>query len=467
MTPTIVLLDLVPQSGLSDQLHQILEPTFRVSTIIPLEARIKFGERFGSQLLASNAWGNHDLIFPILSPPLSGLDSLFRAIKEVNRDAVIIPVVETAEPFEMFELLKLGAADYITLPFKAVNILPRVWRLLESLRQTQATTQVIKEKLGLRQLVGRSPKFQRELEKIPIIAKCGASVLISGETGTGKELYARAIHYLSPRSSKPLIPVNCGAMPSDLIEDELFGHERGAFTGATSTVGGLLQEAEGGTLFLDEIDCLPLQAQSKLLRFLQEKEYRPLGSTRMRHADVRVIAASNADFDEVMAAEKMRKDLYYRLNVIRLVLPPLRERREDIPLLVKHFLEKYANEFGKEAPEISAEFVDMLTLYDWPGNVRELEHMIERAVILCQTGTLRADDISLPGLDAIDSKETFQSAKAEVIEQFEKAYIRRLLQAYGGNITRAAHAARKNRRAFWQLIRKHQIETRSFRILAS
>jgi transcriptional regulator with PAS, ATPase and Fis domain len=328
-------------------------------------------------------------------------------------------------------------------------------------------TQTIKQKLGLRQLVGESPLFQRELEKIPIVAKCDAGVLISGETGTGKELYARAIHHLSLRSSKPLIPVNCGAMPPDLIEDELFGHERGAFTGATSTVGGLLQEAEGGALFLDEIDCLPLQAQSKLLRFLQEKEYRPLGSTRMRKAEVRVIAASNADFDEVIAAGKMRKDLYYRLNVIRLVIPPLRERREDIPLLIKHFLEKYANEFDKETPEISAEIVDMLTLYDWPGNVRELEHMIERAVILCQDGTIRADDISLPGVAVIDSKETFQSAKAVVIEQFEKAYIQRLLLAYRGNITRAAHAARKNRRAFWQLIRKHHIEAGAFRMITS
>ena len=311
MTPKILLLDLCPKRNLSDQLRQILEPTFSVSTAIPLDAGINFGERVDNQLLASTAVGNH-LIFPILSPPVSGLDSLFRAIREVNRGAVLIPVVEKAEPFEMFELLKLGAADYITLPLKSVDILPRVWRLVESLRQPQATAHVIRERLGLRQLVGESPAFQRELEKIPIIAKCGASVLISGETGTGKELYARAIHYLSPRASKPLIPVNCGAMPSELIEDELFGHERGAFTGASSAVGGLLQEAEGGTVFLDEIDCLPLAAQSKLLRFLQEKEYRPLGSTKVRKADVRVIAASNADFDEAIATEKIRKRIRQR-----------------------------------------------------------------------------------------------------------------------------------------------------------
>jgi len=299
------------------------------------------------------------------------------------------------------------------------------------------------------------------------VAKCGASVLISGETGTGKELYARAIHYLSPRSSKPLIPVNCGAMPSELIEDELFGHERGAFTGATSSVGGLLQEAEGGTVFLDEIDCLPLPAQSKLLRFLQEKEYRPLGSTKVRKADVRVIAASNADFDEAIATEKIRRDLYYRLNVIRLVLPPLRERRDDIALLIQHFLEKYANEFGKKTPEISAELIEMLTLQDWPGNVRELEHTIERAVVLCQNGTISAEDISLPRAALIDPPETFQSAKAVVIEQFEKAYIQKLLLAYHGNITQAARAARKNRRAFWELIRKHRIEARTFKMSES
>jgi len=466
MTPTILLLDLCPNRDLSDQLRQILEPTFSVSTAIPLDAGINFGERVDNQLVASAAVGNR-LIFPILASPLSGLDSLFRAIREVNRDAILIPVVERAEAFELFELLKRGAADYITLPLRAVNILPRVWRLLESLSPPQSTTQVIKERLGLRQLVGKSAVFQREMEKIPIVAKCGASVLISGETGTGKELYARAIHYLSLRSSKPLIPVNCGAMPSELIEDELFGHERGAFTGATSSVGGLLQEAEGGTVFLDEIDCLPLPAQSKLLRFLQEKEYRPLGSTKVRKADVRVIAASNADFDEAIATEKIRRDLYYRLNVIRLVLPPLRERRDDIALLIQHFLEKYANEFGKKTPAISAELIEMLTLQDWPGNVRELEHTIERAVVLCQNGTISAEDISLPRAALIDPPETFQSAKAVVIEQFEKAYIQKLLLAYHGNITQAARAARKNRRAFWELIRKHRIEARTFKMSES
>lgn len=466
-TPTLLLLDLYPTRDLSDKLRHILEPTFRVSTAKPLDVQAIFAEGDDNELIASLASGKHDLVFVILSPSLSRPDSLFQAIKRVSPEVVLVPVVEEVEPFEVFGLLKLGAADYITSPLKAVDILPRVWRLLESFKQPRADTQAMKEKLGLRQLVGKSVVFQKELEKIPLVAKCGAGVLISGETGTGKELYARAIHHLSPRSSKALISVNCGAMPSELIEDELFGHERGAFTGATRTVGGLLQEAEGGTIFLDEIDCLPFQAQSKLLRFLQEKEYRPLGSTRMRKADVRVIAASNADFNEVIAAEKMRRDLYYRLNVIRLVLPPLRERREDIPLLIEHFLEKYANEFDKETPEISPELVHMLTLYDWPGNVRELEHMIERAVVLCQNQTIRADDINLPGAAAIDSRKTFQSAKAEVIEQFEKAYIQRLLLIYQGNITRAAHAARKNRRAFWQLIRKHHIETHNFRICPS
>jgi transcriptional regulator with PAS, ATPase and Fis domain len=224
-----------------------------------------------------------------------------------------------------------------------------------------------------------------------------------------------------------------------------------------------LQEAEGGTIFLDEIDCLPLLGQSKLLRFLQEKEYRSLGSTKMRKADVRVVAASNVDFDDAVAAGKLRKDLYYRLNVIQLVLPPLRERGEDIPLLVQHFLAKYANEFNKDTPVMSEETVQMLMLYHWPGNVRQLEHVIERAVVLSKNGLIDCADIKLPEPAKPISQETFRHAKATVVDRFEKAYIQRLLLAYQGNITRAAQAACKNRRAFWQLIRKHQIEVQSFK----
>src|SRR5207249_2674934 len=213
--------------------------------------------------------------------------------------------------------------------------------------------QHLKEKLGLQQFLGESAAFVNELKKIPAIARHGASVLISGETGTGKEMFARAVHYLSPRSGKPFVAVNCGAIPVELMENELFGHATGAFTGASSTTAGLVREADGGTLFLDEIDALPLPAQVKLLRFLQEQEYRPLGSAKVCKSDVRIITASNADFAEALRLGRFRQDLYYRLAVIPLSLPPLRERIGDVPLLARHFLEKYSAAFDKPVRHIA------------------------------------------------------------------------------------------------------------------
>jgi len=323
-------------------------------------------------------------------------------------------------------------------------------------------SQRLKERIGLRNLIGNSSVFLQETKKIPLVAGTDATVLISGETGTGKELCARAVHYLSPRADKPFVPVNCGAIPVELVENELFGHERGAYTGAHVAHAGLLKQAEGGTLFLDEIDWLPHLAQVKLLRFLQEKEYRPLGSTAVCSANVRIIAASNTDFRASIATGKLRADLFYRLNVITLNLPALRERPEDIPLLVRYFLQKYAREFDKQMIEISPEVMQALTLHHWPGNVRELEYVIKRAVILRENGVVRTGDLDLPN-NGSNGAKSFREAKAIVLKQFERAYIQALLLAHRGNITRAAQAARKNRRAFWELIRKHSIDARSFR----
>ncbi|MBC7909096.1 MAG: sigma-54-dependent Fis family transcriptional regulator [Pyrinomonadaceae bacterium] len=386
---------------------------------------------------------------------------------ELNRrkqsEQPIIVIAEVSAPEELLELLNCGAADFITPPLKSVEILPRIWRVLQQAHQSQPETNALKEKLGMKQLIGESPALLAETKKIPLIARCDASVLISGETGTGKELCARAIHYLSPRSDHPFLPVNCGAIPTELVENELFGHERGAFTDAYKSQPGLIQMAAGGTLFLDEIDCLPLLAQVKLLRFLQEKEYMPLGSARTCKVDVRVIAASNAKIEEAVSAGKLRPDLFYRLNTIPLALPPLRDRREDIATLVRHFLTFYSKLSGDQPVTFSDDAIEMLMRYEWPGNVRELEHLIERTIVLSEHKYITAKDLSFPFTESSAQPMTFQQEKAKFVAQFERTYIQGLLLTHKGNITSAARAACKNRRAFWQLIRKHQIDVRSFK----
>ena len=313
------------------------------------------------------------------------------------------------------------------------------------------------------QLIGQSPIFLQQAQKIPLLASCKANVLIVGETGTGKELYARAIHYGSARAGMPFMPVNCGAIPSELVENELFGHMRGAYTSASSLQVGLIEEANGGTLFLDEIDCLPVHAQVKLLRFLQEKEYRPLGSPKIKQADVRVVAASNVNLEEAVDMGKVRQDLFYRLNIISLTLPPLRDRREDIPLLARHFLAKYSREFDCRVEDFADEAMSMLMVYSWPGNVRELEHAVERAVVMCNKPLIQAADIVLSNRALATKRESLREAKAKEIARFEKNYIQGVLSACRGNITRAAQISQKNRRAFWQLIQKYRIDVSRFR----
>jgi DNA-binding NtrC family response regulator len=371
-------------------------------------------------------------------------------------------VVQDGCSEELIALLKSGVVDFVTPPLSAVDVLPRIWRLLE-VRRRDPLVEKLKRRIGLRQLVGDSPMFLTELEKIPYIAKSNATVLISGETGTGKELFARAIHYLGLRSGHPFVPVNCGSIPVELVENELFGHARGAFTGAHTEHAGLIQDAHGGTVFLDEIDCLPLSAQVKLLRFLQDKEYRQLGSAKVIRADVRVIAATNIELGRAVHEGTFRRDLFYRLNVVPVALPALRDRKEDIPPLARHFLQKHSSEIEREIEDFTSEALQKLAAYDWPGNVRELENVIERAVVFSTEGEIDAADIPLPDVPKHGKEESFHGAKAKVVEKFEKDYLRNLLIAHRGNISRAARAAQKNRRAFWELIRKHNINVQDLR----
>lgn len=458
----LLLVDFASEEGLRDVLRTNLESLFS-SDISIQEIAIAKSDFSMSQNELSKAISRArpSLIFFLLSQcSLLPAGQLLQVIKQ---NWPVIVVIDTAEPNAMLDLLKFGATDFISVPLRSIDIAPRVWRLLEQNKRSGTVIQTLKEKFGTRHLVGESAAFVAEINKFPILAKCDVNVLILGETGTGKELCARAIHYLSPRSGKPFVPVNCGAIPTELVENELFGHEREAFSGAVTSRHGLIHEADGGTLFLDEIDCLPLLAQVKLLRFLQEKEYRPLGSMKMRQADVRVMAASNANLDEAVRKGELRQDLYYRLNVISVLLPPLRDRQEDIPLLAQHFLAKYADRFNKHVTDFSPDAMQELMMYGWPGNVRELEHVIERAIVLSEQQTIVSMNIGQQQMQTDISGASFQETKARMIAQFEKIYIQKLLRAHQGNITKAAQAARKDRRALRHLIRKHKIDVQSFK----
>lgn len=401
-------------------------------------------------------------------------------------------------------LVAWGAADVVLRPCAPIELVARARRVLglRGAASVTAMSDAMAPAAGgapapsagrariASTLVGSGPAFLRQLDRLEQVAACDAGVLILGETGTGKELFAQAVHYASRRAGKPMVAVNCGAIPHDLVEDELFGHVRGAYTTALGARSGLVREAEGGSLFLDDVDCLPLAAQAKLLRFLQEREYRPVGSNAVQRADVRVIAATNRDLSALAAQGHFRSDLFYRLNVLTLALPALRERREDIAALALHFVRRHARQAGRRVQGISPAALRWLLAHDWPGNVRELQHAIERAVLLGRGGTIEAADLDVgAGADggAVDADadggdgtgdaavaaglhgasrspdESFKAMKARVVENFERSYIEALLSSSHGNIADAARAAGKHRRAFFELIRKHHISAERFR----
>jgi len=464
MKPAILLLAIGSTDCSADSLREVLTTSFRAD--FKLEIKTITEANYPLDVLGKSL-GESDASIVFLSLSRDLLTRAADLLKSVRVKAPEVPIILAidggCQPESILELLMHGASDFVTPPLTAVDVVPRVWRLLKQTRQQERPAHRLKQKLGLNRLIGESSAFANEVKKFPKVARCDANVLLLGETGTGKEMCARAIHYLSPRADKPFVPVNCGAIPVELVENELFGHEREAFTGAASSRFGLIQEAAGGTLFMDEIDCLPLIAQVKLLRFLQEKEYRPLGSMKPRQADLRVIAATNTDIEEAVKNGKVRPDLYYRLNVISLVLPPLRDRREDIPLLARHFLIKYRDEFDRRISGFSEPAMQMLLAHEWPGNVRELEHVVERAIVMSEGEIIDGEAICLPQPASSASGPSFQEMKGKMVAQFERNYLNHVLRLHHGNISRAALAAQKDPRALRQLIRKHKINVELYK----
>lgn len=318
-------------------------------------------------------------------------------------------------------------------------------------------------------MIGQSDAFKNSMTLINKFSTCDASVLLQGETGTGKELSARAIHYMSQRRDYPFVAINCGALPETLIESELFGNEKGAFTDARESRSGLIMEAEGGTLFLDEIDSMPLKAQTSLLRFLQDQTFRPLGSRREKNGNVRIIAAASNHLEKFIDQGQFRIDLAYRLSVLDLTLPPLRDRSGDPALLVEHFIHKYADKYNTQPKQLNNVSLNWIDYYGWPGNVRELENKIHRGLIISDDScfSIAPDDydnhlFSSTELCRNITDNNFNQARKDVLNEFEKKYVIEALQKTNGNVTHAAHIANKERRAFGKLIKKHQINRHKY-----
>lgn len=359
-----------------------------------------------------------------------------------------------------------GAYDYVNKPFRPEELVLLLRKIDERealFRENQRLRAQLDERPALGELVGASPAMNAVFQTVGKIAPYKATVLLTGESGTGKELLARAIHRNSPRASGPLVAVNCGAIPENLLESELFGHARGAFTGAVKARRGLFQEADGGTLFLDEIGELPLALQVKLLRVLQEEEVRPVGESKTERVDVRVIAATSRDLEEQSRTGAFREDLFYRLNVIHIRIPSLRERREDIPRLVDHFLARFGRKFGRNLDGLEAETLDALLAYDWPGNVRELENALERAVILSDGPLLDVAALPPAVRDGAGPRRTLSGDDADLsikrrVATLEADLITRALERTGGNRTHACRLLDISHRALLYKMKDYGID---------
>ena len=330
--------------------------------------------------------------------------------------------------------------------------------------ESESTKETIKKEFVLNQIIGNSKTIHELRGQIERISSCDATILITGESGTGKELAARAIHYLSRRAGKPFIPVNCGAIPESLFENEMFGHVKGAFTNAFFQQKGCVREAEGGTLFLDEIGTMGAYVQVKLLRLLENKEFKPLGDSHTHTADIGIIAATHRDLVSLVRDGAFREDLFYRLNIIPLQVPPLRERKEDIPILIEHFIHKYCREYNRQEKTFSEDLVDVLLSYEWPGNIRELENKIQQLVVMATTDVITSENMQCPSIESPHHKTgpSLKAAKKEATNMFEKNYLVKLLSEHKGNVVIAAKSSGKSRTALWNLLRKHQLSPKQF-----
>jgi two-component system response regulator HydG len=408
----------------------------------------------GSAALAMLEKTPYDLLFlDIMMPVMSGIEVL-EVVKEEYPHTLVVMITAYGSVETAVQAMKVGAVDYLMKPFDPDQLSLLTEKLMQQKRimdENIFLREQMAEAIRFENLVGRSEAMQELFVMIQDVAESDSPVLITGETGTGKELVAKAIHAKSARHNGPFIPINCGAFPEHLLESELFGHERGAFTGAHRAKKGRLDLAHHGTLFLDEVGTVPLKMQVDLLRVLETKEFHRLGGTTEIEVDFRTIAATNRDLQQAIKKGEFRQDFFYRLNVISLHIPPLRQRRDDIPLLAEHFLDRYTRETNKDIDTISKEAMSLLRKYDWPGNVRELENAIERAVVICRKRLLGPEEFSFLAPHLLTATETYSLEKTQI------AHLLKVLKEFDWNITRAAQALEINRVTLHKKIKKYEL----------
>jgi two-component system response regulator HydG len=428
------------------------EPSMRTTLSILLKRegyQVSLAES-GAEVLPMLAPGEYDMVLTDLK--MEGMDGieLLRHIKAVDPQAEVLIFTAYGTIASAVEAMKLGAYDYIGKPFDEEELLLKVARALERkalVREVQALRQELQ---GQGRIVAASKEMRQVLAKIDQVAPTDATVLIEGESGTGKELVARAIHRGSPRRDRPFIPINCSTFPDTLLESELFGYEKGAFTGADKMRKGLFEAAHKGTLFLDEIADMPLPLQGRLLRALQEGEVRRLGSTQPIRVEVRIVTATNKRVDSLVAQGTLRDDLFYRLNVVRISIPPLRERPDDIIPLAQHFLQIYTQKAKKEIMGFASDAAQAMLAHPWPGNVRELENAVERGAILCRSSSITAQELSL-GIPQIDTK----SDKGITLKELERRHTLAALERHGGNQAKAARELGIARNTLWRRLKEY------------
>jgi DNA-binding NtrC family response regulator len=419
----------------------------------------------GDEALAKLRASTFDLVLTdlVLGRGPSGMD-LLREVKEMLPETVVVMITAHGSEKVAVEAMKLGAEDYIPKPFDNDEIRLVVHRALERTRlarEHQMLLERVEREFGFENLIGTGSAMRDVFETIRKVAETDLTVLIRGGSGTGKELVAQALHQRSQRRTRPFVAVNCAAISRELVESELFGHEKGAFTGADARRPGKFEAADGGTIFLDEIGDMAPETQAKVLRVSQERSFERVGGTQPIQVDVRIVAATHRDLEQEVQEGRFREDLYYRLRVVEIVLPPLRQRPEDIPLLAERFLDQIAERLTRERKRMSEEAVARLMRHPWPGNVRELRNAVEQATVLSSGARIEAEDLRLdilpsgaPPADFVDTSAPFRDAKQHAIEDFERSYLLRALREHGGNISRTAEAIGMVRQSLQQKIRE-------------